>query len=106
MALPLSQARTWPPVLHIPAFGNPNYKGGPIRLVDKAEGVRIVAELMESRTVVLMCVCADHKSCHRSVAANAISEATGAETVHLSPSDFSTSVQQLDLLSTYHPVTP
>lgn len=86
------------------ALGNLNYRGGPSRLVEEAEGVRIVVAMMESNPVVLTCICSDPRVCHRWTAANLISEATGAKIVHLRPSDFGPS-EQLDLLTSYHRVT-
>jgi integrase len=83
---------------YVPEFGNLAYRtSGPIQLVDETAGVRIVSELLEQRPVVLLCQCADHTSCHRSVAAAAISKATGVRITHLGPDDFAPATQ-LELL--------
>jgi uncharacterized protein (DUF488 family) len=48
---------------HVKAFGNKNYKGGPIELVDFEAGVeRIQAS---GRPVILMCACKNPAICHR-----------------------------------------
>ena len=48
---------------HVKAFGNKNYKGGPIELVDFKAGV---AEIQISgRPVILMCACKNPAICHR-----------------------------------------
>jgi hypothetical protein len=83
---------------HVPEFGNILYKsGGAIRLADEARGIEIVSALLESQPVVLTCVCNDHIRCHRSVVAKALSDITGREIVHLSPSDLAMT-RQLGLL--------
>ena len=82
---------------HVPELGNLNYRGGPIKLADQAEGVQIVSALLQENSVVLLCVCADYARCHRTAAANAISKAVGARVEHLSSSDLITA-GQLDLI--------
>jgi uncharacterized protein (DUF488 family) len=52
---------------HVRAFGNRNYRGGAIELVDPEAGVKIVEKL--KKTAILLCVCADYESCHRKVVA-------------------------------------
>ena len=65
---------------HIPALGNINYKGGPIQLKDPASGIQQVQQLLTGgKSVVLMCVCADVTTCHRTPASELIAAATGAE---------------------------
>lgn len=55
---------------HVRAFGNKNYKGGPIEIVNFAAGLD---EVMSSpRPVILMCVCKDPKICHRTTIANTL----------------------------------
>lgn len=66
------QARFPDRYLHVAAFGNVNYKGGPIQLADPERGLQRV-EALNDRPV-LMCGCRDPKSCHRSVVAERIAE--------------------------------
>jgi uncharacterized protein (DUF488 family) len=56
--------------MHVPALGNRNYKGGPIALVDLEAGLAQLAQ--ETRPVVLLCVCGDAATCHRTVVAEAL----------------------------------
>jgi len=50
---------------HVQAFGNANYRGGPIQIVSYEAG-KAAIEASE-RNVILMCVCKDVRSCHRTV---------------------------------------
>lgn len=70
---------------HLKALGNPNYKGGPIELLDPESGLLQVQSMMESRSVILMCACKNVHTCHRKVAAAFLSERLGAPIVHLEP---------------------
>ena len=89
---------------HVPELGNLNYKGGRIQLMDEAAGVRTVSEMLERTPVALLCVCSDHATCHRTVAAEAIKASTSVTITHLTPADFGPA-EQLDLLTSYHRVT-
>ena len=53
--------------VHIKEFGNLNYKGGPTRLLAFEQGRRKFEELLNHHPgpIILMCVCADYKRCHR-----------------------------------------
>ena len=57
---------------HIRDFGNRNYKGGPIELVDFDAGLHLIEQ--EQRAVILMCVCGDPAICHRTVIAARLRE--------------------------------
>ena len=48
---------------HVKSFGNKNYKGGPVALVDFEDGLDQV--LASDKPVILMCVCGDPERCHR-----------------------------------------
>lgn len=67
--------------LHVPAFGNDNYKEGPVQLVDPEQG------LAELRTVdrppILMCGCQLPEHCHRSVVAALLADRLGNPVEHL-----------------------
>lgn len=53
--------------VHIPQLGNLNYKsGGPVAIADMEAGLQIVLEILEKQPVVLMCVCRNFETCHRS----------------------------------------
>lgn len=52
---------------HVREFGNRNYKGGAIELVDFDAGRGLIED--SSRPVILMCVCKDPACCHRTTIA-------------------------------------
>jgi uncharacterized protein (DUF488 family) len=68
----------------IEAFGNDNYAGEGVRLHDPARGLAEVGPILESRSVILLCGCADPTHCHRSTVAARLAAATGCPIVHLS----------------------
>jgi uncharacterized protein (DUF488 family) len=51
----------------LPEFGNVNYKEGPIEIADYAAGVAKLRAL--GKPAVLMCVCKDAATCHRTTLA-------------------------------------
>lgn len=65
------------------AYGNVNFRGGPIQLDDPDAAVRQLGPLLERQNVVLLCCCSNPSTCHRKVAAEHLSAATGAPVVHL-----------------------
>lgn len=73
----------------VPEFGNVNYNqpGGHIRINDIEAGMRRLEPLLEASPVVLICVCADELTCHRSVVADLAARRFGVEVVHLSPGE-------------------
>lgn len=52
---------------HLKALGNVNYKGGPIEFVDWEAGLQAIEQ--SDKPVILMCVCKDRHTCHRTTAA-------------------------------------
>ena len=58
----------------IPELGNLNYKGGPIVLQAPAPGLLALANLLTQSPVVVLCVCADPKVCHRTVVLHMLHE--------------------------------
>jgi uncharacterized protein (DUF488 family) len=50
---------------YLQTFGNRNYKGGPVNLVDYTAG-RAALEALD-KPALLMCMCKDPASCHRTV---------------------------------------
>ena len=71
---------------HIPAFGNLNYRGdmGPsIILQNPEQGLRDVLPILETQSIILICVCAHPSTCHRSEVAQILAKETGCEIVHL-----------------------
>lgn len=65
---------------HVRQFGNRNYKGGPIELVDYPAGIQMIEAA--GNNVILMCVCKDYKKCHRTTIAVAL-ESDGYETYEI-----------------------
>lgn len=61
--------------VHVDALGNRNYKGGPIDLVDVPAAITEVGALLERRSVILICVCADLQRCHRLTASEQMRDA-------------------------------
>jgi len=52
--------------LHVREFGNVNYKGGPIEIVDPAKGLDRIREYLDAGIpIILMCVCRELATCHR-----------------------------------------
>ena len=58
---------------HCRDFGNINYRGGPIELVNYEAGKQAIEQ--SDRAVILMCMCKDLRSCHR----NHVAERLAAE---------------------------
>lgn len=70
--------------VHVPTFGNENYKGGPIKLADPESGIRAVTPLLEKGPIALLCVCSDPNTCHRKDVAEYIqAHIPGVEIEHL-----------------------
>jgi len=59
--------------VHVPELGNLNYKnGGPIEIADYEEGVMRAVTFAEARgksAIILMCVCWNPVTCHRTTVA-------------------------------------
>lgn len=67
---------------HLRCLGNINYKnGGPIVLDNPNGAVWTVRWVLEERPAILLCGCAEHVGCHRTVAAEWLAERLGAEIV-------------------------
>lgn len=68
-------------------FGNVNYRnGGPIQLKAPEAYIMATKMLLEATPLILLCGCRDHATCHRTAAAQFISEYIGGvEVVHLYP---------------------
>lgn len=70
---------------HCGALGNRNYKGGGIELAAPTKALPFVRNMLASQPVILLCVCADYRSCHRTVAATWLAQRLGNPVVHLEP---------------------
>lgn len=53
--------------IHVREFGNANYRGGAIRIVDYDAGKAIIEQ--SDKPAILVCVCKDAKICHRTTIA-------------------------------------
>jgi len=71
--------------IHVPGLGNLNYKGGPVALADVQAGADQLAILIRAQPVILMCVCVDWRTCHRTDAAKALAERFGLTIENLAP---------------------
>lgn len=67
--------------LHLPAFGNVNYKNGPTELAAPDQGLQKIRAL--DHPPILMCGCQHPESCHRSVVAQRIADELGGTVKHL-----------------------
>ncbi|MFT4040719.1 MAG: DUF488 domain-containing protein [Thermomicrobiales bacterium] len=69
--------------LHLPAFGNADYRGEGIRLADPESGIAVVAALLAESSVILMCQCATTRGCHRAHVADLLRATLGVEVMEL-----------------------
>lgn len=70
---------------HVGALGNRNYRGGAIELAAPTKALPFVRNRLASQPIVLLCVCADYHTCHRTVAATWLAQRLGNPVVHLEP---------------------
>lgn len=49
------------------AFGNRNYRGGDIEIVDEERGRTFVGKLADTQDVILLCACIELEGCHREI---------------------------------------
>lgn len=70
---------------HMKTLGNRNYRGGPIVLDAPEASIKPVGAFLQARPVILLCACRDAEQCHRSIAADFLSEKIGAPVEHLYP---------------------
>ena len=78
------QARYGPRYVWIREFGNKNYRGGPIELLDEERGARrLGAVIADGTPAILLCACATPAECHRTVIAEKLRAELGWEIVHL-----------------------
>lgn len=89
---------------HIKTLGNRNYRGdGPIVLDAPEAAIETVTRLLEHTPIVLLCACRDAEQCHRSVAADFLSERIeGAAVVHLYPDTQHLELTEAQLASAAH----
>lgn len=66
---------------HLEAFGNVNYKDGPIKLANPERGLKVIREL--HRVPILMCGCRSATECHRSTVAARIADQWPVSIHHL-----------------------
>lgn len=71
----------------IPDLGNPNaFNGGPLALHRPERGLSRLLDLLQHQPVVVMCQCADWRTCHRRLIAEALDERVpGLSVTHLEP---------------------
>lgn len=70
---------------HMKTLGNRNYRDGPIVFDAPEAAIETVTHLLTRQPIVLLCGCRDADTCHRSVAADFLSERSGAPIEHLYP---------------------
>lgn len=58
--------------VYLRAFGNRNYKGGPVEIVDYDAGKAALEAL--DKPALLMCVCKDAATCHRTTVLQRLAE--------------------------------
>lgn len=67
--------------LHLEAFGNVNYDGGPVELEDPEQGLEVISDL--DLVPILMCGCKSENQCHRSTVASLIADRWTISVYHL-----------------------
>lgn len=67
--------------VHLPSFGNTNYKEGPIELANPEHGLKALREV--DPPPVLMCGCQHPESCHRSAVAQLVAARFEGTVKHL-----------------------
>ena len=67
--------------VHVPEFGNVNYRAGPIQLADPEGGAEALRDV--ARSIVLMCGCQSPHDCHRSTVAAFLSSRWNLSVTHL-----------------------
>jgi hypothetical protein len=89
--LPRLIQRLGPWYLWCKSFGNLLYNDPRdlVELADPVRGVRIASRLLQSGSICLLCLEADHWRCHRAQVADLIAGATGATVEPLAAADLS-----------------
>jgi uncharacterized protein (DUF488 family) len=70
---------------NLKALGNIHYRGGPIEFVDLQEGIATLARFLQSKNVIIMCVCSRREICHRVKIAELFKQEYGQECIPLTP---------------------
>jgi len=70
--------------LHVGELGNVNIRAVLFRSLILLRELRDCADVITSKSVVLLCVCYAARKCHRNEVANILSEAFGLEKFHIS----------------------
>jgi uncharacterized protein (DUF488 family) len=79
-------------------FGNVLYQTQQIQLSDPEKGLAVVEPIVRERPIILVCMCADHASCHRAHVADLIAGRVGCSIIPLKPTDVAAEPQQITLL--------
>jgi uncharacterized protein (DUF488 family) len=69
--------------IHIKALGNKNYKEGPIEFLDLQSGLDILAHLIKTKNVIIMCACLNRAICHRVIIAETFEKEYGQKSIPL-----------------------
>jgi hypothetical protein len=67
---------------HVPELGNLNYQGGPITIANLPVGLAHIRHELAHRSVILLCACANHQTCHRTTV---VAELPHLPVIHLAP---------------------
>lgn len=76
--------------VYLPDLGNLNYKGGygqGIVIADMDSGASRLEAILQRQPVIILCACADYRTCHRKTVADYMATWYGARVVHLSAAD-------------------
>jgi uncharacterized protein (DUF488 family) len=82
--------------VHMPEFGNKNYKGNTIELASPEAGVLMLYQILTERPAILMCACWNRSWCHRAVAAKWFEDKYGMISQGLKATDLKVIVGQPD----------
>jgi len=83
--------------VHVPEFGNLNYKNGrAVKLVDPEHGIARISSIISERSVILLCVCASWEECHRRDVAELLSKKFALPVRHLTQDDVTADSDEVD----------
>lgn len=74
--------------VHVKELGNRLLNQGKIAILNMEQGVQQVAPYLRSgKSIVLMCACTSHHTCHRSIVAAELARRTGCKIVNWTADD-------------------
>lgn len=82
--------------VHVRELGNRNYRGGEIAILDLPRGTaQVVPYLRSGKSILLMCACTSHHTCHRTIVACELAAITGCKIVNWTANDLRAAAEAL-----------